>query len=162
MKRKLAKFLGIFVCSISVFSSGSVNGGKPWDLRDNGGKPWNLRDDSILLDGVSISGGHWLFISYKLFNGKRTPSECERRYNEDLKPALEKEWSREDINLLYRKVIWGLRWEDFEKFFSMPAAVIKKKFDENIDKFKEIMQTMDEDCSWVPKQLWVNDADISD
>ncbi len=46
MKKNVSKFLGILVCSISVFSSGLVHGEKLW----------SINEDSALLSWMSEVG----------------------------------------------------------------------------------------------------------
>lgn len=154
MKKNVSKFLGILLCSVSVFSNGLVYGGKPWDIDE----------DFKLLNNVSeiMSRKKWDYIS-SLFNGSRTPDECLERYNNHLVPALGKVWKREEIDTLHRKVLAkGYCWKEFEEYFNIPAIIIMNKYYETLERYRALMKTMDEDCTWLPKQLWVADVDLSD
>lgn len=153
MKKNVSKFLGILVCSISVFSSGLVHGVKPW----------RINEDSALLSCMSEMGENWLLISKKAFGGKRAPGECKNRYYMHLAPGLSKVWERKEVDTLHRKVLSiGCFWKELEQYFNVPAVIIMNKYYETLEEYETLMKTMGQDCTWLPKRMWVNDVDISD
>ena len=152
MKKSLVKFLSVLLLSVSVFSSGLVYGENPW----------SINEDSALLSYVSKIGENWLLISKKWIYGKRAPGEFKERYCY-LSFWLSKVWKQEEIDTLHRKVLSSMcDWKVLGEYFNVPAAIVVKKYYETLKEYRELMNSMEQDCMWLPRQMWVDDVDLSD